>query len=91
MQQPLGLSIGNISVLSQKTLLNIVITYKAVLGSVIGANISDIQASVMPTTPSSPTKGPTEHQSSDDWKWIAIGVSAGVFVIIVVIVIAYCW
>ena len=91
MQQPLGLAIGNISVLSQDTLLNIVITYKAVLGSAIGANISDIKASVMSTTPSSPTKGPTEEQSSDDWKWIAIGVGVGVFVIIVVIVTAYCW
>lgn len=87
----MGLFIGNNPVLPQSTLLDIVNTHKAELESSIGANISDVKAAPIVSTPTQATTlGPTEP-SSDDWKWIVIGVSLGVVVIIVIIVIAYCW
>ena len=88
MQQPLGLFIGNVSVLPRDTLVHIVITNKQVLETAIGANISDIEAFFKPTT--SPTAGPVEP-STNDWELIAIGVGAGVVVIILVLVIVFCW
>ncbi|XP_078366638.1 uncharacterized protein LOC144650764 [Oculina patagonica] len=86
-QQPLGLYIGSFSVLPRDTLVHIVTTHKSVLETAIGANISDIEAWFKPTA-ASPTAGPVEP-SSNDWKWIAIGVSVGVVVIIIIIVIVF--
>ena len=83
MQQPLGLSIDNDLVLPGSTLLNIVVLYKPELEGAIGANISDVKALFTPTT--SPTQKPVEPSSSENWKWIAIGVSVGAVVIILLI------
>ena len=92
-QQPVGLSIGNVSVLPQSTLLGIFIEHKSELAIAIGANISDVKVlpkpSTIPTTMG--TTAPTESSSSDDWKWIVIGVSIGVVVIIVIVVIVVYW
>ena len=86
MQQPLGLFIGNDSVLPSTTLLNIVILYKQELEGAIGANISNVKALFIPTTASpTPTQKPVDPSSSDTWKWIAIGVSVGVVAIILFI------
>ena len=90
-QQPLGLFIGNVSVLPRDTLLHIAMTHKSVLETAIEANISDIEAFFKPTTPTtSPTVGPVEP-SSDDRKWIAIVIGAGVVFIILVIFIVFWW
>ena len=91
MQQPLGLFIGNDSVLPGNTLLKIIVLYKPELEDAIGANISDVKALFIPTT-ASPTQKPVESSSNENWKWIAIGVSVGVAVLFLFIVIAvYCW
>ena len=91
MQQPLGLFIGNVSVLPRNTLANIVITYKSALETVIGANISDVRVLFKPATPiTSPTAGPAEP-SSNIWKWIAIGVGVGVVVVILILLIVFLW
>ena len=90
-QQPLGLFIGNISVLSRSTLAEIVITHKSALETVIGANISDVEVLFKPATPTtSPTAGPVEP-SSNAWKWITIGVVVGVVVIILIVLIVFWW
>lgn len=93
MQQPVRLSIGNVSVLPQSTLLGIFIEHKSELAIAIGANISDVKVLPKPSTTLT-TMGataPTESSSSDDWKWIVIGVSIGVVVIIVIVVIVVYW
>jgi len=88
-QQPLGLFIGNISVLPRSTLVDIVITHKSALETAIGANISDIEVIFKPaTSTTSPTAVPVEP-SSDVWKWAVIGVCVGVVVIILIIVIVF--
>ncbi|XP_078363782.1 uncharacterized protein LOC144648000, partial [Oculina patagonica] len=89
-QQPLGLFIGNFSVLPRDTLGDIVTTHKSVLETAIGANISDIEAFFEPTmAPTTSKKAGTVEPSSKDWKWIAIGVSIGVVVIIIIIAIVF--
>ena len=88
-QQPLGLFIGNVSVLPSNTLLDIVVLYKTELEGAIGANITDLKALfILPTT--LPTFEQSEASTSDLWKWVAIGVSVGVVVIILVIGVL-CW
>ena len=91
-QQPLGLFIGNISVLPRSTLADIVIIHKSALETAIGANIFDVEVLFelpTPTTsPTSPTAGPVEP-SSNNWKWIVIGVVVGVVVIILIILIVF--
>ena len=87
-QQPLGLFIADDAVLPRDILLHLVKSHKSALGTVIGANISDVAAWFKPTA--SPTAGPAEP-SSNDWKWIAIGVGVGIFVIILVLVFVFWW
>ncbi|XP_020612097.1 mucin-like protein [Orbicella faveolata] len=87
-QQPLGLFIGNISVLPRSTLEEIVKTHKSALELAIGANISDVEVLFKPATPTtSPTAGLDE--SSNVWKWAAIGVGVGVVVFILIISIVF--
>ena len=90
-QQPLGLFIGNVSVLPGSTLLKIIVFYKPELEDAIGANISDAKALFTATTTMSPTQKPVEPSSSENWKWIVIGVSVGVVVLFLLIVIAVWW
>ena len=95
-QQPLGLFIGNLSVLPRGTLAHIVITEKAVLETAIGANISDIEAIEAFAKPTTPTPSPTvaaipAEPSSNDLKWIVIGASVGAVVICVIIVVVFWW
>ena len=86
-QQPLGLFIGNISVLPRSTLADIVITHKSALETAIGANISGVEVLFKPTTPNTPpTAGPAEP-SNNNYKWIAIGVGVGIGVIILILLI----
>ncbi|XP_078368612.1 mucin-like protein [Oculina patagonica] len=91
-QQPLGLFIGNFSVLPRDTLVDIVTTHKSVIETAIGANISNIEAWFKPTI--TPTTSPTaiaDKPSSNDWKWIAIGIGVGVVVIILIIaIVSWC-
>lgn len=88
--QPLGLFLGNTSVLPGSTLLRIVVTYKSELETAIGAIISGVELLLKPTEASS-TKKPVEEESSNKWKWIAIGVGAGVFTIVLILVICFWW
>ena len=88
-QQPLGLFIGNVSVLPSNTVLDIVVLYKSELESAIRANITDLEA--LFTLPTLPTLEQSETSTSDLWKWLAkIGVSVGVVVIILVTGVL-CW
>ena len=90
-QQPLGLSIGNISVLPRSTLAEIVATRKSDLETAIGANISDVEVLFKPATPTtSPTARPVEPRSTG-WKWIAFGVGVGAVVIILILLIVFWW
>ena len=89
-QQPLGLFIGNISVLPRSTLAYIVTTHKSDLKTAIGANISDVEVLFQPATPTtSLTAGP--ESSSNIGKWAAIGVGVGVVIIILIILIVFWW
>jgi len=89
-QQPLGQFIGNVSVLPGVTLHDIVLNNTAQLEPAVGGKILRVEILFKPTT--SPTEKPVEEESSFDmWKRIAIGVSSGVFVIILVIVISFLW
>lgn len=91
-QQPLGLFIGNTSTLPESTLLAIVVRYKSELETAIGANITDVERLFYPTTlPPTPSVVPVEEHSFNKWKWIVIGVSAGVFFIILALVITFAW
>ncbi|KAJ7376162.1 hypothetical protein OS493_036541 [Desmophyllum pertusum] len=85
-QQPLGLFIGNISVLPRNTLATIVTSHKSVLETAIGANISGVETLFKPTTPTTLATAVPVDPSSNDWKWIAIGVVVGVVVIILILV-----
>ena len=90
-QQPLGHSIENISVLPRSTLADIVTTHKSDLETAIGANISDVEVLFKPATPTtSLTAGPVEP-SSNVGKWAAIGVGVGVVIIILIILIVFWW
>ncbi|KAJ7380987.1 hypothetical protein OS493_004581, partial [Desmophyllum pertusum] len=82
-QQPLGVFIGNFSVLPRNTLAVIIISHTSELETAIGANISDVE-----TLFETATAVPVEP-SSDDWKWIVIGVGVGVVVIILILVFVF--
>ncbi|KAJ7380979.1 hypothetical protein OS493_004572 [Desmophyllum pertusum] len=91
-QQPLGLFIGNISVLPRNTLATIITSHKSELETAIGANISDVETLFKPIATATPTTLATVvpvKPISNDWKWIAIGVSVGVFVIILMLVFVF--
>ena len=67
-------------------MVSIITFYKPQIEKAIGANISDIETLFEPSPPTEySTVGPLEP-SSNDWKWIVIGVSVGLFVLIVVII-----
>ena len=88
--QPLGLFIGNTSVLPRDTLVIIVKTHESEIEATIGANISRVetlfQPPSTPTTKQTTTIIPTEVKESDEaGKWIAIGVGIGVFVTILIL------
>ncbi|KAJ7380978.1 otolith morphogenesis [Desmophyllum pertusum] len=85
-QQPLGLFIGNISVLPRNTLATIITSHKSELETAIGANISGVETLFKPTTPTTSATAVPVEPSSNDWKWIAIGVGVGVVVIILILV-----
>ena len=91
MQQPLGLFVGNISVLPRSTLADIVITHKSELETAIGANISDVEVLFKPATPSTPPTTELTEPSSNVWKWIVIGVGVGVVVILLTVLIVFWW
>ena len=86
-QQPLGQFIGNVSVLPSDTLLDIVLNNTVQLEAAIGARILRVEVLFKPTT--SPTKEkPVEPTSSNDnWKWIVIGVSAGLVIILLILLL----
>ena len=89
-QQPLGQFIGNVSVLPGVTLHDIVLNNTAQLEPAVGGKILRVEILFKPTT--SPTEKPVEEESSfGRWKRIAIGVSCGAFLIILVIVISFLW
>ena len=94
-KQPLGLFIGNISVLPRSTLVDIVITHKSELETAIGANISRVKAlfqptSIPPTKTSTTAKpSPSQATSNGNWKWIAIGISVGVAAIILILILIW--
>jgi len=93
-QQPLGLFIGNISVLPRSTLVAIVTTYMSALENATGTIIKGVEFFIVPTTPPTTTSTVTEtpvEEDSDDWKWIVIGVCVGVVVIVLIIVIVFWW
>ena len=84
--QPLGLFIGNTSVLPRDTLVDIVKTHESEIEATIGANISHVetlfQPPSTPTTKQTTTMIPTEVvESEDPLKWIAIGLPAFCFVV----------
>ncbi|XP_073233536.1 mucin-like protein [Porites lutea] len=90
--QPLGLFIGNTSVLPRDTLVDIVKTHESEIEATIGANISRVetlfQSPSTPTTKQTTTMIPTEVKESDEAsKWIAIGVGIGVFVTILILLV----
>ena len=86
-QQPLGLFIGNNSVLPSNTLVDIVALYKSELEDAIGATISSVKALFTPTgTTTTTTRNPIEESENNNWKWIVIGVIFGIFFIILIIV-----
>ena len=87
-QQPLGVFVGNQSVLPSSTLLNIVRKHKSEIDSAIGANISKVEAlSGPPSTPPADTLRPVQLTSDkDDWKWIIIGVLGGGLVLLLPVV-----
>ena len=75
--------------LPRYTLVDIVRTYKAVLETAIGTNISDVGDWFKPTTPTT-SPGPAEPESKS-WKWIAIGTGAGAVFVILILMIAFWW
>ena len=90
--QPLGLFIGNTSVLPRDTLVDIVKTHESEIEATIGANISRVetlfQPPSTPTTKQTTTMIPTEVKESDEaGKWITIGVGIGVFVTILILLV----
>ena len=87
--QPLGLFIGNNSVLPRDTLVDIVKTHESEIEAAIGANISRVKTLFPPpstqTTKQTTTMIPTKMEESDPPKWIiAIGVIA--FCIVAVLI-----
>ena len=90
-QQPLGLSIGNISVLPRSTLVEIVTTYRSDLGTAIGANISDVEVLIKLATPTASVTAGQLKSSNNVGKWAAIGVFVGLVMIILIIFIVFRW
>ena len=90
-QQPLGLSIGNISVLPRSTLVEIVETHKSAIETAIGANISDVEFFFKPATPTTPVRVGQLESSSNVGKWAAVGVFVAVVIIILIILIVFRW
>ena len=83
--QPLGLFIGNTSVLPRDALVDIVKTHESEIEATIGANISHVETWLQPpstpTTKQTTTRKPTAAvESEDPLKWIAIGVVPFFFV-----------
>ena len=86
-QQPLGLFIGNQSVLPSSALVEIIQLYERQIEAAIGANITGVEALFKPTS-SAPTEipvGPTS--SSDETVWIVIGVLGGLVLLLLIILI----
>ena len=86
-QQPLGLFIGNQSVLPSSALVDIIQLYERQIEAAIGANITGVEALFKPTS-SAPTEipvGPTS--SSDETVWIVIGVLGGLVLLLLIILI----
>ena len=90
-KQPLGLFIGNISVLPRSTLVEIVTTYRSDLGTAIGANISDIEALIKLATPTMSVTVGQLKSSNNVGKWAAVGVFVGVVITILIIFIVCRW
>ena len=91
-QQPLGLFIGNISVLPRSTLVDIIVTHKSELETAIGATISRVEALFKPFSPTLTTSmasTPSEKVSDDNWKWIVVGVGAGVATVILALLLIW--
>ena len=82
--QPLGLFIGNTSVLPRDTLVDIVKTHESEIEATIGANISRVETLFQP--PSTPTTKQTKEveKSEGAGKWIAIGVSVVILILLVI-------
>lgn len=82
-KQPVGLFIGNLSVLPRDVLVFILKFYKPQIETAIDANISDIQ-NLFESSPLTeyPTMGPLEP----GWKWTVIGIGVGLFVQMVAII-----
>ena len=74
--------------LPRDILVDIIIFYKSNLEAAIGAEIYGVEAWFKST--SSPTVG-TAEPGSKDWKWIAIGVSAGALAVILIVIILVWW
>ena len=91
MQQPLGLFIGNISVLPRSTLVEIVTTYKSAIETAIGANISDVEVLFKLATPTTSVTAGQLESSSNVGKWAEIGVGVAVEIIILIIFIVFRW
>lgn len=77
----------NVSVLSSKTLLTIILLHKSELGASIGAIILDAEVLFKPTT-SPPTSPQTEDTDSGYTGWLLIAACLGAVVIFVVIILA---
>lgn len=91
-QQPLGLFIGNISVLPRSTLVDIIVTHKSELETAIDATISRVEALFKPFSPTLTTSmasTPREKDSEDNWKWIVVGVGAGVATVILALLLIW--
>ncbi|CAH3045006.1 unnamed protein product [Porites lobata] len=85
-QQPVGLFIGNQSVLPSSALVEIIQLYERQIEAAIGANITGVEALFKPT--STPTELPVAPtSSSDDTVWIIIGVLGGLVLLLLIILI----
>ena len=88
-QQPLGINADS-AVIPVNTLLEIVDASQTALENAVGANISNITPLVEPVTPS-PTSPVTAEESSFDWRWIVIGVLAALILLLLVLLLYFCW
>ncbi|CAH3044997.1 unnamed protein product [Porites lobata] len=85
-QQPVGLFIGNQSVLPSSALVEIIQLYERQIEAAIGANITGVEALFKPT--STPTELPVAPtSSSDDTVWIIIGGLGGLVLLLLIILI----
>ena len=86
-QKPPGY-VTDVEAISSSTLLEILTMYKSDLEAAVGAQISKIQALFGPTL--APSQKTVEYEN-DEWKWIAIGLSAGTAAIILIIILVIRW